>query len=207
MTSWGSSWPRAIARSRASIFPSLVVTREYSSSSLPASGMARAIVKSGQLGELAYCRIDSLDALDLVHFVFDDEAPLSARVQRGPSGALVTYRYPRAVVSCEPGSSGTSFHGSRATLLIDQNGCRIFGQDGMQAAIADTGEDELVGHWRDWLECQSQCWNARRKFCVTSKTPNSRRKATCGNPHAASTIAINSRISHRRRRWICLGEQ
>jgi predicted dehydrogenase len=114
---------------------------------------ARAIVKSGQRGEVGYCRIASLDSLDLVHFVFDDEAPLSARVQRAPSGTLATYRYPRAVVSCEPGSVGTSFHGSQATLLVDRNGCRIFGQDGIQPSIADIGEDELVGHWRDWLQC------------------------------------------------------
>jgi predicted dehydrogenase len=113
----------------------------------------RTIVKSGQLGEVGYCRIANLDSLDLVHFVFDDEAPLSARVQRAPSGTLATYRYPRTVVSCEPGSVGTSFHGSQATLLVDRNGCRIFGQDGLQASIADTGDDELAGHWRDWLEC------------------------------------------------------
>ncbi|HXA48730.1 MAG TPA: Gfo/Idh/MocA family oxidoreductase [Candidatus Acidoferrum sp.] len=114
---------------------------------------ARSIVRSGELGGVAYCRIAGLDSLDLVHFVFDEEAPLSASVQRGPSGTLTTFRYPRAVVSCEPGSAGASFHGSGATLLVDQDGCRIFGHDGGHAAMEEAGEDELVSHLRDWLEC------------------------------------------------------
>jgi predicted dehydrogenase len=114
---------------------------------------ARRIVQSGELGEVAFCRIGDLDSLDLVHFVFDDEPPLSASVQHRPNGALATYRYSGVVVSCEPGPAGAGFHGSVATLVVDRDACRIFRHDGTRTIIQAATNDALVDHWRDWLHC------------------------------------------------------
>jgi predicted dehydrogenase len=114
---------------------------------------ARRIVQSGELGDVAFCRIGDPDWMDLVHFVFDDESPLSASVQHRPNGTLATYRYSRVVVSCEPGPAGASFHGSLATLLVDRDGCRVFREDGTQRIIQAAADNALVDHWRDWLRC------------------------------------------------------
>jgi len=123
---------------------------------------ARAIVKSGELGEIAYCRIRGDAALlDLVHFVFDEPEPVSATAQGGPGWSLATYRYPGFVVSIEggadarPGAGEIAIHGARATLRADGGGCRIFRSGAGQAVFVEArgaGGDARVRHWRNWLE-------------------------------------------------------
>ena len=122
----------------------------------------RAIVKSGELGEIAYCGIrGSAALLDLVHFAFDEPAPVSVTAQAGPATSLATFRYPGFVIGCEEwargpyAAGGIAIHGSRATLRVEREGCRIFRGDASQAILVEAGRGDADArelHWRDWLE-------------------------------------------------------
>jgi hypothetical protein len=104
---------------------------------------ARRMVRSGELGEIAYCRIGAPESLDLIGYIFDDQGPPVAA--RSP----LSYRYPGFVVACEGGESGASFHGARATLRVDRNACRIFPGGTVHAVSRD--DDPARQHWNNWL--------------------------------------------------------
>lgn len=106
---------------------------------------ARRVVRSGVLGEIAYCRIDSPESLDLIHYVFDDKLePVSAR-------SPLSYRYPAFVVSWEAGDPGVSFCGTRATLRVERNACRI--SPGGTVIEVVRGDNPAQRHWENWLSC------------------------------------------------------
>jgi predicted dehydrogenase len=111
---------------------------------------AREIVRSGDLGGIAFCRGffqswgNGLHLVDTVQFAFDEAMPVSVTAQATPNIMLVTYRYPGFICSFESRSAsprtpygGTSFHGGSATLMVS---CEEV--SGMH-----------VAHWEDFLEC------------------------------------------------------
>jgi predicted dehydrogenase len=107
---------------------------------------AREIVKNGDLGDIAFCRIyfqsrgHGLHVIDAVQFAFDEAMPTSVTAQATPNIMLVTYRYPGFICSYESRSAmycGTSFHGDKATLMVN---CQEV--PGMN-----------VAHWKNFLEC------------------------------------------------------
>jgi hypothetical protein len=88
---------------------------------------AREIVRSGRLGDVAFCRMvdGGVRAVDLVQFVFDGAMPVSVSEL---GGGRATFRYPGFVASYErEGSGGVWFCGSEGTLAVDGDGLRIFG--------------------------------------------------------------------------------
>jgi predicted dehydrogenase len=114
--------------------------------------------------------------LDIVQFAFDEAMPVSVAAQGGkfyvndntetPDTMLVTYRYPGFVGSYESrtvnpfpmynSSYGTSFHGTKATLMVNRAGYWIFPNEKGAEPIAETSKDlsEMnVPHWRNFLEC------------------------------------------------------
>ena len=119
-------------------------------------------MKSGELGEIAYCGIRGGAAqLDLVHFAFDEPTLVSVTTQAGPATSLATFRYPGLVVGCEGWArepytaGGVAIHGSRATLRVERDGCRIFRGDAAQAVLVEANRgnaDARERHWLDWLE-------------------------------------------------------
>ena len=118
---------------------------------------AREIVKSGGLGEIAFCRIvhsgdwDLWRGLDIVHFAFDEAMPTSIAAQ--------TFHYPGFIVSYESRcntTGATSFQGANATLIVNRAGCGIFPQSGDPRAVSvtATGVPHMgVAHWKNFLEC------------------------------------------------------
>jgi len=92
---------------------------------------ARTVVRSGQLGRIAFCRSvlgcrDSLlAAIDCVRFVFDGAEPVCVSAQAGPPGqrgsVIATFRYPAFVASFEQragAAENTVICGAAATLAI-----------------------------------------------------------------------------------------
>jgi predicted dehydrogenase len=135
---------------------------------------AREIVKSGELGEIGFCRaFDELGAvgqgamtglplLDLVQGAFDEAMPISISAQGGgletPRAMLVTYRYPGFVASYESGGAGHGvlFHGSKATLMVNATGCFLFSAGAGAKPVEVAGgrtADSRAPHWRNFLEC------------------------------------------------------
>ena len=106
---------------------------------------ARRIVRSGELGDIAYCRVGTPESLDLIHYVFDDELYVI------PARSPVSYRYDRLVVSCEAGDPGANFYGTRSTLRVDRDACRMF-PGGAVVEVA-RGDDPAQQHWENWLSC------------------------------------------------------
>lgn len=80
---------------------------------------ARNAIRSGELGEIRFCRAFGNPALlHIVQFLFDDPAPLSVT---GFSPEIVTYRYPNLVVSLDRSDGETpriTVHGERSTLSL-----------------------------------------------------------------------------------------
>jgi len=125
---------------------------------------AREIIKSGTLGEVAYCRTAGygVDSLDFVQFAFDEAMPSSISAQGGKTYTAATYRYPGFVAAYERGDrnrGGTIFHGADATLLVNRDGYWIWRARGAQpvearTAQAASGMAEMnVPHWINFLEC------------------------------------------------------
>jgi predicted dehydrogenase len=137
---------------------------------------AREIVKSGELGEIAFCRAfeagleeqeggamtgRGLHLLDLMQGAFDEAMPVAISAQGGtPCPMLATYRYPGFVASYESraanGGRGVSFHGSQATLMVNGAGCFLFPMRANTKPVEERGRplaDMQVPHWRNFLEC------------------------------------------------------
>jgi len=117
---------------------------------------AREIVKSGGLGEIAFCRIvpsgdwDLWRGLDIVHFAFDEAMPTSIAAQ--------TFHYPGFIVSYESRShttGATFFHGTNATMMVNRGRCDSFPQSGDPQAVDGHCSARHLGvaHWKNFLEC------------------------------------------------------
>jgi predicted dehydrogenase len=114
--------------------------------------------------------------LDIVQFAFDEAMPVSISAQGGkfyttdntetPDTMLVTYHYPSFVGSYESRTAnpfpmygsgyGTSFHGTKATLMVNRGGYWIFPNEKGKEPIAETRKElsEMnVPHWKNFLEC------------------------------------------------------
>ena len=116
---------------------------------------AREIVRSGELGEVAFCRASGwgVDVVDVVQWVFDEAMPVSVSAQGRPDRMRATYRYPGFIASIESGTEiaacGTSFYGSKGTLTVNRNGYTVFPHGGGAAGVAEMD----VPHWKNFLEC------------------------------------------------------
>jgi Oxidoreductase family, NAD-binding Rossmann fold len=114
----------------------------------------RAIVKSGGLGDVTFCRIWQSGAdtpVDSAQFAFDEAMPLSISAH--------TLRYPGFVASYEQHESGNSeiaFHGAHATLIMNQDGYRLC-SNRKSAPLVEVVSKELaspaVPHWANFVEC------------------------------------------------------
>jgi predicted dehydrogenase len=124
----------------------------------------RAMVKGGELGEIGFCRVaeagieQQLHPMDMLQGAFDEAMPVTISAQAGTSGAmLATYRYPGFVASYErrgvSAASSVSFHGSRATLMVDGAGWRLFPNGWNAKERGGPSADGNAPHWRDFLEC------------------------------------------------------
>src|SRR3954447_21468323 len=114
--------------------------------------------------------------LDIVQFAFDEVMPTSIAAQGGkfyvkdnletPDTMMVTYRYPAFVGSYESRTTnnfkmyndtyGTSFHGTKATLMVNRNGYWIFPNDAKQPMVEEKSRDMAdmnVPHWNNWMDC------------------------------------------------------
>jgi hypothetical protein len=86
---------------------------------------ARAIVRRGGLGQIAYCRMSGgncYEMVDALQFVFDGALPVSVAAQKC-SGALrmATFHYAGFIASWEDhpgGARAMSVHGADATLTL-----------------------------------------------------------------------------------------
>jgi hypothetical protein len=114
----------------------------------------RAIVRSDCLGEVTFCRIRQSGAdtpIDSLQFAFDEAMPLSISAH--------TLRYPGFVASYEQRDSGNSeiaFHGAHATLIMNQDGYRLY-SNRKSAPLLEVVSTELaspaVPHWANFIEC------------------------------------------------------
>ncbi len=114
--------------------------------------------------------------LDIVQFALDETMPVSVSAQGGkfyvndntetPDTMLVTYRYPGFVGSYESRTAnpfplyndtyGTSFHGTKATLMVNRGGYTLFpNAKGAEPVVEKSKEmaDMNVPHWKNFLEC------------------------------------------------------
>jgi len=134
---------------------------------------AREVVKSGQLGEIGFCRAfddrmtgPGVHLLDMVQWAFDEAMPISISAQGGTSYAtLATFRYPGFVASYESRATntrasggagyGVSFHGSKATLAVNGAGCFLYpnGANARPAEERGRNAGSRAAHWRNFLEC------------------------------------------------------
>jgi len=126
---------------------------------------AREVVRSGELGAVAFCHAtganDPMLLIDLVQFLFDEAAPVSLDAQVGVGAVDITFRYPAFVASYQslPGPWGVSIHGTRATLAVNRAGYSLFpGENGRlevssRPAMEQGGDRLHVPHWKNFLEC------------------------------------------------------
>jgi hypothetical protein len=95
---------------------------------------ARAIVRSGELGEVRFCRLvgDRERLVEFVRHVFGDSDPVSVTEM----GTRATVRYTSCIASYEgPGEDGVWFCGSEGTLRVSGNGLEIRSGDGRSRRI------------------------------------------------------------------------
>ena len=101
----------------------------------------RETVRSGELGEVVFCRItggsDPMPLIDVVQFLFDEAAPVSLDAQSGAGSVSITFRYPGFVASYQSSADPwrISIHGTRATLSVSG------------------GVTPHLDHWKDFLDC------------------------------------------------------
>ena len=114
--------------------------------------------------------------LDIVQFAFDEAMPLSISAQGGkfyvtdntetPDTMLVTYRYPGFIGSYESRTAnpfpmydntyGTSFHGTKATLMVNRSGYWIFPNEKGRTPMEEKRRelaDMNAPHWKNFVEC------------------------------------------------------
>ena len=114
--------------------------------------------------------------LDIVQFAYDEAMPTSIAAQGGkfyvddnvetPDTMMVTYRYPGFVASYESRTAnpfpmydstyGTSFHGTKATLMVNRDGYWLFPNDKNSPSVEEKSKemgDMNVPHWNNWLAC------------------------------------------------------
>jgi predicted dehydrogenase len=114
--------------------------------------------------------------LDIVQFAYDEAMPVSISAQGGkfyaddnvetPDTMMVTFRYPAFVTSYESrtanpypmynNTSGTSFHGTLGTLMVNRGCYSIFPNHSKSPVVEEKSEtlsDVNVSHWNNWLEC------------------------------------------------------
>ncbi len=114
--------------------------------------------------------------LDILQFAFDETMPTSISAQGGrfyvddntetPDTMLVTYRYPNFIGSYESrtvnpmpiynDTYGTSFHGTKATLMVNRGGYSLFpNAKGAEPIVERSKEmaDMNVPHWKNFMEC------------------------------------------------------
>jgi hypothetical protein len=117
-----------------------MVRREFLKAAASLAGVAgpvelgaREIVRSGELGQVAFCRIvdtegDRERLLGFVQFVLGEARPVSVAPQAGRA----TLRYPTFVASYERAGSesGVWFYGSDGTLRVNRDGLSVWGSDG-----------------------------------------------------------------------------
>jgi len=133
--------------------------------------------------------------LDIVQFAFDEAMPTSVSAQGGkfyvsdntetPDTMLVTYRYPGFIGSYESRTAnpmpiydtsyGTSFHGTKATLMVNRDGYTVFpnGKDATPLIEKSKTFSEMnVPHWKNFLECvrSRQKPTSDIETCVRSTT-------------------------------------
>ena len=112
-------------------------------------------VKSGALGDIAFCRASDgrgrgVHWLDMLQGAFDEAMPFTISAQGG--GA--TFRYPGFVASYESrGGAGVSFHGSKATLVVDAAGCFLHPDGARPMELSGRAADARTLHWRNFLDC------------------------------------------------------
>jgi hypothetical protein len=89
-------------------------------------------------GDISYCRtlgLDSLAAVDLVQYLFDEALPYSATAQ----GSYITHRYPNFVACYEKGNGDLSLHGTHRTLVLRRAGWNR--------------AEARQRHWQNFLDC------------------------------------------------------
>jgi predicted dehydrogenase len=114
--------------------------------------------------------------LDIVQFAYNEQMPVSIAAQGGkmyvndntetPDTMLVTYRYPGFIGSYESRTAndypiynntyGTSFHGTKATLMVNRGGYWIFPNEKGANPVEETNKELSamnVPHWKNFLEC------------------------------------------------------
>jgi predicted dehydrogenase len=114
--------------------------------------------------------------LDIVQFAFDEAMPVSISAQGGkfyvsdntetPDTMIATYRYPGFVASYESrtanpypmynDSNGTSFHGTKATLMVNRSGYAVYPNAKGAQPVEEKNRDLAdmnVPHWNNFLEC------------------------------------------------------
>jgi hypothetical protein len=104
----------------------------------PVERGAREIVRSGELGEVRFCRMAGTEGqgremLAFVQFVLGPARPLSVESQGAAETMRATFRYPAFVASYErtgAGEDGIWFYGSEGTLRVNGNGLRLWTADG-----------------------------------------------------------------------------
>jgi hypothetical protein len=88
------------------------------------------------------------DPIDSLQFVFGEAMPLSISSH--------TFRYPGFVASYEKGDSGIAFHGARATLIVNEDGCRLYSNRTSAPLVEAVSKDPAIpfmAHWANFLEC------------------------------------------------------
>lgn len=114
--------------------------------------------------------------LDITQFALDEAMPVSIAAQGGkfyvddntetPDTMLVTYRYPGFVGSYESRTAnpfpmyentyGTSFHGTKATLMVNRTGYWIFPNEKGKHPVEEKRRelaDMNAPHWKNFVEC------------------------------------------------------
>jgi predicted dehydrogenase len=114
--------------------------------------------------------------LDILQMAFDEAMPVSIAAQGGkfyvndnletPDTMLVTYRYPGFIGSYESrtansfpmydNGNGTSFHGDKATLMVNRSGYWMWRGNNSKPAVEEKRPEVAemgVPHWQNWLEC------------------------------------------------------
>jgi Oxidoreductase family, NAD-binding Rossmann fold len=106
--------------------------------SAPSWQHARALIRRGDLGRIAFVRMtggNRVHLIDAVQFAFGEISPLSVVAQGCGKVRIATLHYAGFIASWEDGpAESVTFHGAHRTLTV--------GQDEARAA-----------HWRNFMDC------------------------------------------------------